>query len=111
MTYPRPPYTMTCMTTHTNTHTPTYYRIRTIVRGAFVAGLVIVAFLVGKALASEPYPYKCDGTIVNATTGDTLWSLAEAHCEGHTGAVVHDLYKEHGDLQVGEAISFARERG
>lgn len=101
---------MTYMTTRTH-HTPTYYRIRTAVRIAFVTGVAVLAFTIGKALASEPYPYKCDGTTVTATEGDTLWSLAEAHCEGHTGAVTHDLYKEHGDLQVGEVISFVRERG
>jgi hypothetical protein len=97
------------MTTHT--HTPTYYLIRSIVRLAFVTGVAVVSFLVGKTLASEPYPYQCNGTTVTAVAGDTLWSLAKAHCEGHTGAIVSDLYKEHGDLQVGEVISFARKRG
>ena len=101
---------MRYMTAHTY-HTPTYYRIRTAVRITFVAGVALTSFLVGKALASDPYPYHCDGSAVIANTGDTLWSLAEDHCEGHTGAIVADLYADHGDMQVGEIISFSRERG
>jgi len=93
------------MTAH---HTPTYYRIRTAVRIAFLAGVALTAFTIGKVLASEPYPYKCDGTTVVVVGGDTLWSLAEQHCKGHTGHAVHRLVATYGtDIHAGDTISFA----
>lgn len=96
------------MNTH---HTPTYYRVRSLVRFAFVAGVAVIAFSVGRAIANDPYQYRCDGSAVIVNAGDTLWSLAQKHCEGHTGHAVHDLAKVHGDqVRVGEIISFATER-
>lgn len=100
---------MTYMTTHTY-HTATYYRIRTAVRLAFLAGVALTAFTIGKALASEPYPYKCDGTTVVVAGGDTLWSLAEEHCEGHTGHAVDRLVATYGtDIHPGDTLSFSIE--
>lgn len=97
------------MTTH---RTPTYYRIRTAVRCAFLAGVALTAFLAGKALADDPYAYRCDGSAIVVASGDTLWSLAQQHCEGHVGHAVHDIAKVRGDqVQVGDVISFAMERG
>lgn len=97
------------MTTH---RTPTYYRIRTAVRATFLAGVAVTAFIAGNALAGDPYSYRCDGSAVVVTTGDTLWSLAQQHCEGHVGHAVHDIAKVRGDqVQVGDVISFAMERG
>lgn len=95
---------------HSTYHTPTYYTVRSAVRFAFIVLVAVVAFLVGKAFASEPYPYKCDGSSVTAGAGDTLWSLAEQHCEGHIGHAVHDLYKVHADLSVGEQVTLSGER-
>lgn len=95
------------MTTRTY-HTPTYYRVRTLVRCAFLAGVALTAFLVGKALASDPYPYECDRSAVIVTSGDTLWSLAEKHCTGHVGAATAALVARYGaDVQVGDIISLA----
>lgn len=95
---------------HTTYHTPTYYAVRSAVRFAFVVVVALLAFLIGKAVASEPYPYTCDGSSVIAGAGDTLWSLAEQHCTGHIGHAVHDLYKVHADLSVGEGVTFSGER-
>lgn len=107
MTYARPTRIITHMTTRTY-HTPTYYRVRTLVRCAFLAGVALTAFLVGKALASDPYPYECDSSAVVVTAGDTLWSLAEKHCTGHTGAATDALVARYGtDVQVGDIISLA----
>lgn len=97
---------MNDMTTHTY-HTPTYYRVRTVVRCAFVAGVALVSFAVGKALATNPHEYQCDGSAVVATAGDTLWSLADKHCTGHVGSAVDSLHAQYGDLSQGEVISFA----
>ena len=96
--------------TYTTKHTPTYYAVRSAVRFAFVVVVAVVAFLIGKAFAGEPYPYRCDGSSVTAGAGDTLWSLAEQHCEGHIGHAVHDLYKVHADLSVGEQVTLNGER-
>ena len=95
------------MTTH---HTITYYRVRTAVRFAFAGALTLSAFLVGRAVATDEYAYKCDGSAVVAVHGDTLWSLAEEHCTGHVGSAVDTLYAKHGDLTHGEVVSFAMER-
>lgn len=94
--------------TMTTQHTPTYYRIRTAVRCAFLIGVALVAFMTGKALAGNPYSFRCDGSAVVANTGDTMWSLAYDHCEGHTGAAVDTLVQRYGTtLQVGDIISLA----
>jgi len=96
------------MPTH---RTPTYYRIRTVVRFAFLAGVALAAFLIGKAFAGDPYTYRCDGSVIVAVAGDTLWSLAQEHCEGHIGHAVHDLYEIHADLSVGELVTLNGSRG
>lgn len=96
------------MTTH---HTPTYYRVRTLVRCAFVTGVALLAFSIGKALAQDPYTYECDGSAVVVAAGDTLWSLTDEHCKGHIGHAVYDISKVYdSQVQVGDIISFSFSR-
>lgn len=98
------------MTTRTY-HSATYYRVRTLVRCAFLAGVAVSAFLVGRAFASDPYTYECDRSATVVAAGDTLWSLAEEHCTGHIGHAVHDIAKVYGDqVQAGDIISFSFSR-
>lgn len=101
---------MTHMTTRTH-HTPTYYRVRTLVRCAFLAGVAMSAFLFGRALAHDPHTFECDGTQAVAVLGDTLWSLAEKHCSGHIGSAVDTLHATYGDLSYGETVSLDIGRG
>jgi len=98
------------MTTHTQ-HPPVYYTVRTIVRAVFVISIALIAFFIGKAIASNPYTYKCDGTIAMANVGDSLWSLAEKHCTGHIGQAVDDLVNEYGArVHYGQYIKLNGER-
>lgn len=98
------------MTTH-KAHPPIYYTVRTVVRSVFVITITLLAFFFGKAVASDPYTYKCDGAVVMANDGDSLWSLAEKHCTGHVGQAVDDLVKVHGEtLRYGQYIKLDGER-
>lgn len=95
-------------TTH---HTPTYYRVRSVVRFLFVATIATGAYLVGREIVDSTLDYKCDGTSVVVASGDTLWSIAQEHCEGHTGQAVYDLVGIYGTtLYAGQTISLDIER-
>lgn len=92
-------------------HPPIYYTVRTVVRAVFVATLALVMFTIGKALATDPYGYKCDGTTAVAADGDSLWSLAQKHCTGHIGQAVTELVKVYGtQIDYGQRITLDGER-
>lgn len=102
--------TVMSMTTHKK-HPPIYYTVRTVVRSVFIIIITLAMFAIGKALASEPYGYKCDGTTVMVTEGASLWSLAEKHCTGHIGQAVDDLVNTHGvTIHYGQYITLNGER-
>jgi hypothetical protein len=45
-----------------------------------------------------------------AEANDTVWSMAEANCDGHIGQAVDDIVKQYGiDLSIGEVITFTME--
>ena len=94
-----------------DTHTNTYYTIRTLVRCLFIIAVALASFIFGKAVAQDPYAYKCTQGAVTIQSGDTLWSLAQKHCTGHIGQATDDLVNKYGtDLQVGDIIAVAGER-
>lgn len=98
------------MTTH-KAHPPIYYTVRTIVRSVFIITVTLLAFLFGKAVASDPYGYKCDGAVVMVSEGDSLWSIASEHCTGHIGQAVDDLVNVHGEtVRYGDYITLNGER-
>lgn len=98
------------MTTHKK-HPPIYYTVRTVVRSVFIITVALLMFVIGKALAADPYGYKCDGTTVMANDGDSLWSLAQKHCVGHIGQAVADLVNVHGEtIRYGQYITLNGEK-
>ena len=93
------------------THTNTYYTVRTAVRCLFIVAVSVASFIFGKAVAQDPYAYKCSQGAVTIESGDTLWSLAQKHCTGHIGQATDDLEDQNGiDVQIGDIIAVAGER-
>ena len=98
------------MTTH-KAHPPIYYTVRTVVRTALIVSIALLAFFIGRAMASDPYEYECNGKTVMADNGDSLWSLAQENCTGHIGKAVHDLVKVYGvQVKYGEYVTLDGER-
>jgi hypothetical protein len=96
------------MKTH---HSNTYYIIRSSVRTTLLVAVVLSAFFIGKALSQNDLAYSCNGKSVMAEANDTVWSMAEANCEGHIGQAVDDIVKQYGiDVSIGEVITFTMER-
>ena len=92
-------------------HTPTYYRVRTVVRFLFWVTVATGSFLVGKALTHNSLSYSCDGQDVIVNAGESLWSIAEQHCDGHIGKAVFDLVGIYGTtVYAGQVISLDIER-
>jgi hypothetical protein len=76
-----------------------------------IISITLLAFFVGRAMASDPYGYECNGKTVMAGSGDSLWSLAQENCTGHIGKAVHDLAKVHGvQVGYGEYVTLDGER-
>ena len=94
-----------------DTHTTTYYTVRTLVRCLFITAVAFASFIFGKAVAQDPYAYTCTQGAVAVQSGDTLWSLAQEHCTGHIGQATDELVDKYGtDIQIGDIIAVARER-
>lgn len=72
--------------------------------------LLLVA-LVGALTLSVAYGAKradaftCDGEAISVVSGDTLWALAEAKCDGNIQVVTDNLVKTYGaTIQAGDII-------
>jgi len=57
---------------------------------------------------SQADEYSCpSGTTYTVVSGDTLWSVVQAHCTGDIPAAVHSLVKAHGaTIRPGMVITF-----
>lgn len=49
--------------------------------------------------------FACDGEAISVVSGDTLWALAEAKCDGNIRAVTDNLVKTYGaTIHAGDII-------
>jgi len=71
-----------------------------------VALVYSFVFVIGKVVDSK-YAYSCPSLTVTVLGGDTLSSITERYCEGHTLQAAFDLADKRGSsfIQVGDIIT------
>ena len=76
-----------------------------------VIAITSLLALVGLAGLTGDSDYSCNDTTVIVTYGDTLWSIAEAHCTGNLQVAVDDLVDTYStSLQVGDVITLGKDK-
>lgn len=96
--------------TNTTHHPNYYYTIRDIVRFsvraiALLALFVALAHLISTTIESH-FAYKCPNIVAVVERGDTLSTITERYCEGHTLQASWDIAQQRGTdiVVVGERI-------
>lgn len=62
------------------------------------------------ALYPDP-SFVCDRTATIAQSGDTVYAIAEAKCEGELSLAVAEAFRINGTLSVGEAVVMPSREG
>lgn len=72
---------------------------------AIIFGALFLAGVANAAL-DKATAYECEDGIVTVHPGDTLWSIANRYCTGHTGHAVSVMADMHGTatLQIGDTV-------
>jgi hypothetical protein len=83
----------------------TYYKRRIAVASVITIVLVALSYLIGSDIDSG-YDYTCPTMSVTVEQGDTLASITERYCEGHTLQASWDIAKERGTsaVDIGDII-------
>ena len=85
---------------------PTYYRYRSAVRIVFWGSLAVGFVWLATTSISHWDNYTCIEADVIVQPSDTLWSIAEAYCDGNLEVAVSDLISTHGSdtVLVGQLV-------
>ena len=85
---------------------PTYYRYRSAVRIVFWGSLAVGFVWLATTPISHWDNYTCIEADVIVQPSDTLWSIAEAYCDGNIETAVSDLISTHGSdtVLVGQLV-------
>jgi hypothetical protein len=83
----------------------TYYKRRIAVASVITIVVVALSYLAGTDIDND-YDYSCPTMSVRAEQGDTLASITEQHCEGHTLQASWDIAEQRGTstLDIGDIV-------